>query len=125
MTTHTARLTLVARLLGVVTCRMDLNEKRQRFSIANAIPNLVSGSTGQPFQSPYATLPGGGLSPVSVNVLCGSTNLPFRGRLHRTLGSPALDGPAPHHGTAVASTGLRKGEPRSWAPQHIELVASI
>ena len=40
--------------------------------LANAIPHFVSGVMGQPFQSPFATPPGEGLSPAWVNVLWGS-----------------------------------------------------
>ena len=43
--------------------------------LANAIPHFVTGVTGHPFQSPFATPPGEGLSPAWVNVLWGSANL--------------------------------------------------
>jgi hypothetical protein len=39
--------------------------------IANAIPHLVSGMMGKPFQSPFAKPPGEGLSSSTVNVLWG------------------------------------------------------
>jgi hypothetical protein len=42
---------------------------------ANAIPHLVSGQMGRPFQSPFAKPPGEGLSSSRVNVLWGSCNL--------------------------------------------------
>ncbi len=45
--------------------------------LANAIPHVVSGVTGHPFQSPFAHPPGEGLSPAWVNVLWGSMNLVF------------------------------------------------
>jgi hypothetical protein len=45
--------------------------------LVNAIPHFVSGVTGHPFQSPFATPPGEGLSPAWVNVLWGSTNFVF------------------------------------------------
>jgi hypothetical protein len=45
--------------------------------VANAIPHFVSGVMGQPFQSPFATPPGEGLSPAWVNVLWGAANLFF------------------------------------------------
>src|SRR5580658_1911127 len=45
--------------------------------LANAIPHFVSGVSGHPFQSPFATPPGEGLSPAWVNVLWGSTNFLF------------------------------------------------
>jgi len=43
--------------------------------LANAIPHFVSGIMGHPFQSPFATPPGEGLSSATVNVLWGSFNL--------------------------------------------------
>ncbi len=43
--------------------------------LANAVPHLVSGMTGHPFQSPFATPSGVGLSSAVVNVLWGSFNL--------------------------------------------------
>jgi hypothetical protein len=45
--------------------------------LVNAIPHFVSGVTGHPFQSPFATPPGEGLSPAWVNVLWGSANFVF------------------------------------------------
>lgn len=42
--------------------------------LANAIPHFVSGVTGHPFQSPFASPPGEGLSNATVNVLWGSLN---------------------------------------------------
>jgi hypothetical protein len=43
--------------------------------LANTIPHFVSGISGSPFQSPFATPPGEGLSSSTVNVLWGFTNL--------------------------------------------------
>jgi hypothetical protein len=43
--------------------------------LTNAIPHLVSGLTGRPFQSPFAKPPGQGLSSSTVNVLWGFFNL--------------------------------------------------
>jgi hypothetical protein len=43
--------------------------------LANAVPHFVSGVTGHPFQTPFASPPGEGLSPAWVNVLWGSANL--------------------------------------------------
>lgn len=43
--------------------------------LANAIPHLVSGQMGRPFQSPFAKPPGEGLSSSLVNVLWGGFNL--------------------------------------------------
>ena len=43
--------------------------------LANMIPHLVNGMSGRPFQSPFATPPGQGLSSSTVNVLWGMFNL--------------------------------------------------
>ncbi len=43
--------------------------------LANAIPHLVSGTMGRPFQSPFAKPPGQGLSSPTINVLWGFFNL--------------------------------------------------
>lgn len=45
--------------------------------LVNAIPHFVSGVTGHPFQSPFATPPGEGLSTASVNVCWGAANFLF------------------------------------------------
>jgi len=42
--------------------------------LANAVPHFVSGTMGQPFQSPFAKPPGKGLSSSTVNVLWGFAN---------------------------------------------------
>lgn len=42
--------------------------------LANGVPHFVSGVTGHPFQSPFATPPGEGLSSALVNVLWASFN---------------------------------------------------
>ena len=42
--------------------------------VANAIPHVVSGVMGRPFQSPFAKPPGEGLSSSTVNVLWGFSN---------------------------------------------------
>src|ERR1700729_4651522 len=42
--------------------------------LANAVPHLVSGLMGRPFQSPFAKPPGEGLSSSTVNVLWGGFN---------------------------------------------------
>lgn len=44
------------------------------FFLTNAVPHLVSGMMGQPFQSPFAKPPGKGLSSSTVNVLWGFFN---------------------------------------------------
>ncbi len=43
--------------------------------LTNAVPHLVSGVMGQPFQSPFAKPPGEGLSSSTVNVVWGFLNL--------------------------------------------------
>lgn len=43
--------------------------------LANAVPHVVSGMMGRPFQSPFAKPPGQGLSSSTVNVLWGFFNL--------------------------------------------------
>ena len=43
--------------------------------LANTIPHLVNGISGSPFQSPFASPPGEGLSSSTVNVLWGMFNL--------------------------------------------------
>ena len=43
--------------------------------LANTIPHLVNGISGLPFQSPFASPPGQGLSSSTVNVLWGTFNL--------------------------------------------------
>ena len=41
----------------------------------NAIPHVVAGLMGEPFQSPFAKPPGEGLSSSTVNILWGFFNL--------------------------------------------------
>jgi hypothetical protein len=43
--------------------------------LANAIPHVVSGMMGRPFQSPFAKPPGQGLSSSTINVLWGFFNI--------------------------------------------------
>jgi hypothetical protein len=43
--------------------------------LTNAIPHFVNGISGSPFQSPFASPPGEGLSSSTVNVLWGFFNL--------------------------------------------------
>src|SRR6202453_4868472 len=43
--------------------------------LANTVPHLVNGMSGSPFQSPFASPPGEGLSSSTVNVLWGMFNL--------------------------------------------------
>lgn len=46
-------------------------------ALGNAVPHFFSGVMGRPFQSPFATPPGQGLSSSTVNVLWGFFNLVF------------------------------------------------
>jgi hypothetical protein len=43
--------------------------------LANTVPHFVNGVSGHPFQSPFASPPGEGLSSSAVNVLWGFFNL--------------------------------------------------
>jgi hypothetical protein len=43
--------------------------------LANALPHLSNGISGRPFQSPFASPPGQGLSSSTVNVVWGFFNL--------------------------------------------------
>jgi len=43
--------------------------------LMNAIPHVVSGVMGRPFQSPFAKPPGEGLSSPTINVLWGLFNI--------------------------------------------------
>ena len=43
--------------------------------LANALPHLGNGISGRPFQSPFASPPGEGLSSSTTNVLWGLFNL--------------------------------------------------
>ena len=54
--------------------------------LANAVPHLVSGMMGQPFQTPFATPPGEGLSSSTVNFLWGFLNLAIGYGLLRGVG---------------------------------------
>ncbi|WP_321856793.1 hypothetical protein [Burkholderia cenocepacia] len=54
--------------------------------LANAVPHLVSGLRGEPFQTPFASPPGRGLSSSTVNVLWGIVNLAIAYALMRRAG---------------------------------------
>jgi hypothetical protein len=43
--------------------------------LANTLPHFINGISGHPFQSPFASPPGEGLSSSTVNVLWGFLNL--------------------------------------------------
>jgi len=54
--------------------------------LANAVPHLVSGLRGEPFQTPFASPPGRGLSSSTVNVVWGVVNLVIAYALVRRAG---------------------------------------
>jgi hypothetical protein len=58
--------------------------------LANAIPHVVSGVMGEPFQSPFAKPPGQGLSTSTTNVLWGFLNIAVGYLLVRRVGEFAL-----------------------------------
>ncbi|AFQ50704.1 hypothetical protein [Burkholderia cepacia] len=55
--------------------------------LANAVPHLVSGLRGEPFQTPFANPPGRGLSSSTVNVVWGVVNLAIGYVLLRRVGA--------------------------------------
>ncbi|RDS81731.1 hypothetical protein DWU98_10970 [Dyella monticola] len=55
--------------------------------LINAVPHVVSGVMGRPFQSPFAKPPGQGLSSSTVNVLWGFFNAVVGYLLIRRAGS--------------------------------------
>ena len=61
--------------------------------LVNAIPHFVSGVTGHPFQSPFATPPGEGLSSATVNVFWGALNIVFAYLLLYRVGTYELRRP--------------------------------
>lgn len=69
--------------------------------LANAVPHLVSGTMGRPFQSPFARPRGEGLSSSTVNLLWGMANLAIFYLLACRLG--AFD---PRDGAEAAALGL-------------------
>jgi hypothetical protein len=54
--------------------------------LANAVPHFVSGTMGRPFQSPFATPRGEGLSSSQLNVVWGFFNLVIAYRLICRIG---------------------------------------
>ncbi|MET3820904.1 MULTISPECIES: hypothetical protein [Burkholderia] len=54
--------------------------------LTNAVPHLVSGLRGEPFQTPFANPPGRGLSSSTVNVVWGVVNLATGYALLRGVG---------------------------------------
>ena len=75
--------------------------------LVNAIPHLVSGLTGRPFQTPFAKPPGKGLSSSTVNVLWGFFNLAAGGILVGRVGH--LDAHATEQVVTLALGGLLAG----------------
>jgi hypothetical protein len=71
---------------------------------ANAIPHLVSGMMGRPFQSPFAKPPGKGLSSSTTNVAWGAVNLAAAYGLILHVG--AFDLRNPWEAAAAAAGGL-------------------
>lgn len=69
--------------------------------LSNAVPHFASGSMGRPFQSPFATPRGEGLSSSTVNVLWGFLNLVIAYVLICRVGD--FD---PHSTVHVAALGL-------------------
>ena len=69
--------------------------------LMNAVPHLVSGVTGRPFQTPFAKPPGQGLSSSLVNVLWGFANLGIAGFLLRSVDDVSL-----HNTADVLALGL-------------------
>ena len=70
----------------------------------NAVPHFVSGTMGQPFQSPFAKPPGEGLSSSTVNVLWGALNFVIAWSLLGGLGDFDLRNPI--HVLVAGSGGL-------------------
>jgi hypothetical protein len=58
--------------------------------LANTLPHLGNGVSGHPFQSPFATPPGEGLSSATINVLWGLLNLVIAYLLVCRVGSFSL-----------------------------------
>ena len=67
--------------------------------LINAVPHLVSGVMGRPFQSPFAKPSGVGLSSSTVNVLWGVFNLIVADRLVLHVG--AFDLHSTEHSVAL------------------------
>lgn len=55
--------------------------------LINSVPHLVAGVSGSPFQTPFASPPGQGLSSCTVNVLWAAFNLLVAYVLLRRTGS--------------------------------------
>lgn len=71
---------------------------------ANALPHLVAGLQGKPFQSPFAKPPGEGLSTSRTNALWGAANVAAAWLLLAKVG--AFDIREPEHFAAAFAGGL-------------------
>lgn len=76
--------------------------------LANAVPHLVSGLRGEPFQTPFANPPGRGLSSSTVNVVWGFVNLAIGYALVVRVGAfdPKITADAAALGLGVLALGL-------------------
>ena len=72
--------------------------------LANAVPHLVAGAMGRPFQTPFAKPPGRGLSSSTVNVAWGFFNLAVAWLLVCRVG--AFDLHDPTHAAVLGAGGL-------------------
>jgi hypothetical protein len=72
--------------------------------LANAVPHLVAGLQGKPFQSPFAHPPGQGLSTSRTNALWGAANAVVAWLLLAKVG--AFDIRAPEQAGAAFAGGL-------------------
>jgi hypothetical protein len=63
--------------------------------LANAIPHIVHGMSGNRFQTPFASPPGVGESSAVVNVIWGFANLAIAGVLLHVFFPPELPPPWP------------------------------
>ncbi|HLZ76465.1 hypothetical protein [Phenylobacterium sp.] len=79
--------------------------------LINALPHLVAGLQGKPFQSPFAHPPGQGLSSSRVNTVWGAANVVVAWLLLAKVG--AFDLRAPEHFIAAFAGGLVLAYPLS------------
>ena len=75
--------------------------------LVNAIPHFGMGVTGHPFQSPFASPPGEGLSSAWVNVIWGFANFVFAYLLLARVGTFELRRSS--HVLPAAAGGLAMG----------------
>jgi hypothetical protein len=64
-----------ARELTIMSWLIDASYFCGGLFLANALPHIGNGISGRPFQTPFASPPGKGLSTSTVNVLWGFFNL--------------------------------------------------